>query len=100
MTGVAIEGAILPDHAEARALALRAHERFRHGFTLIGWDIGLTAQGPVLIEGNWNPGTDIVQLVNGRGVSDSRLGALYRHALGDLREADWRDAWAVQRDRR
>lgn len=99
-TGVPIEGALLPDHAAALALAIRAHDRFRKGFTLIGWDIGLTAQGPVLIEGNWNPGTDILQLVNGRGLADSRLGVLYRHALARLTAADWRDARVVQRERR
>lgn len=99
-TGVPIEDILLPDHAAAQALAIRAHERFRDGFTLIGWDIGLTAQGPVLIEGNWNPGTDIVQLVSGRGLADSRLGTLYRHALARLTPADWRDARVVQRDRR
>ncbi|MEC3951334.1 sugar-transfer associated ATP-grasp domain-containing protein [Sphingobium sp. HWE2-09] len=99
-TGAPIEGVMLPDHAAAQRLAIRAHDRFRTGFTLIGWDIGLTAQGPVLIEGNWNPGTDILQLANGRGVADSRLGALYRHGLGRLTAADWRAARVVQRDRR
>lgn len=99
-TGAAIEGALLPDHAAAQALAIRAHERFREGFTLIGWDIGLTAQGPVLIEGNWNPGTDILQLVNDRGLADSRLGILYSHALARLTSADWRGARVVHRDRR
>lgn len=100
VTGIPIEGAPLPDHAAAQALAIRAHDRFREGFTLIGWDIGLTARGPVLIEGNWNPGTDILQLVNGRGLADSRLGELYRHRLAGLTAADWRDAGVVQRDRR
>lgn len=99
-TGAGIEGMMLPDQAAARTLAIRAHDRFRHGFTLIGWDIGLTAQGPVLIEGNWNPGTDILQLANGRGVADTRLGALYRHALDRLSGDDWRAAGVVQRDRR
>ncbi|WP_420146156.1 sugar-transfer associated ATP-grasp domain-containing protein [Sphingobium sp.] len=99
-TGAVIEGLLLPDHQAACALAARAHDHFRDGFTLIGWDIGMTAQGPVLIEGNWNPGTDIVQLVNGRGLADSRLGILYRHALDRLSEQAWRDARAVQRDRR
>jgi len=100
LTGASIEGVMLPDHAAAQRLAIQAHDRFRSGFTLIGWDIGLTAQGPVLIEGNWNPGTDILQLANGRGVADSRLGALYRHALNRLTAAEWRGAWVVERDRR
>ncbi|WP_298398670.1 sugar-transfer associated ATP-grasp domain-containing protein [Sphingobium sp.] len=99
-TGAAIEGMTIPDLAAARALAMRAHDRFRAGFTVIGWDIGLTAQGPVLIEGNWNPGTDIVQLVEGRGIAQSRLGELYRHALAQLPASQWRAAPALQRDRK
>ncbi|MEC3910001.1 sugar-transfer associated ATP-grasp domain-containing protein [Sphingobium sp. CR2-8] len=99
-TGAQIEGVVLPYIAAARSVAIRAHERFRPGFTVIGWDIGLTPQGPVLVEGNWNPGTDIVQLVNGLGVGDTRLGILYRHALDKLTGADWRQARVVQRDRR
>lgn len=99
-TGAPIEGAILPDHDAALALALRAHERFRAGFTVIGWDIGLTQRGPVLVEGNWNPGTDILQLVEGRGLAQSRLGALYRHALAGLSADQWRAAAAIQRDAR
>ncbi|SER02124.1 sugar-transfer associated ATP-grasp domain-containing protein [Sphingobium sp. YR768] len=100
VTGAPIKGAMLPDHAAALALALRAHDRFRAGFTVIGWDIGMTAQGPVLIEGNWNPGTDILQLAEGRGVADGRLGMLYRHALAQVPETRWRGAAAVERDRK
>ncbi|MDO7835991.1 sugar-transfer associated ATP-grasp domain-containing protein [Sphingobium sp. HBC34] len=99
-TGAPIAGATLPDHDAALALALRAHERFRAGFTVIGWDIGLTARGPVLVEGNWNPGTDILQLVEGRGLAQSRLGTLYRHALARLSVEQWRAAAPVQRDMR
>ena len=69
-------GAAVPDLGEAIALAVRAHRAFAD-FTVIGWDVGLTCAGPVLVEGNWNPGTDILQLVSGRGLSDTRLGDLY-----------------------
>ncbi|MEK7343478.1 MAG: sugar-transfer associated ATP-grasp domain-containing protein [Pseudomonadota bacterium] len=100
LTGAAIEGATLPDHDAALALAIAAHDRFRDGFTVIGWDIGITAAGPVLIEGNWNPGTDILQLVEGRGLSQSPLGALYRDALARLSPDVWRSARAVEREPR
>jgi hypothetical protein len=98
-TGTVIAGRPVPDLAGAIALACRAHLAFT-GFTVIGWDVGLTSEGPVLIEGNWNPGTDILQLVSGQGLADTRLGALYRHHLGQLPVERWRGARVVQWDRR
>ncbi|HAF41439.1 MAG TPA: hypothetical protein DCG90_06710 [Sphingobium sp.] len=99
LTGAAIAGTTVPDLAEALALARRAHPAFP-GFTVIGWDVGLTSDGPVLIEGNWNPGTDILQLVSGQGLAETRLGALYRHHLDRLPVACWRGARVVEWDRR
>jgi hypothetical protein len=99
-TGAPIEGFILSDLPAAIALALDAHHVFRTGFTVIGWDIGLTDAGPMLVEGNWNPGTDILQLVEGRGVADMRLGALYRHHLDQLPAQAWCAARAIEWDRR
>lgn len=99
-TGATLIGQPLPELDAAIALAVAAHERFRDGFTVIGWDVGLSDTGPVLIEGNWNPGSDILQLVNGRGLAAGRLGALYRHHLTHLPAAQWRAARAVERDRR
>lgn len=99
-TGAALIGRPVPDLNAAIALAVAAHDHFRDGFTVIGWDIGLTTRGPVLIEGNWNPGTDIVQLAGGHGLSAGRLGALYRHHLAGLPVDRWRAAGVVERDRR
>lgn len=99
-TGATLIGQQLPELDAAIALAVTAHEHFRDGFTVIGWDIGLSDAGPVLIEGNWNPGSDILQLVNGRGLAAGRLGALYRHHLTHLSATQWRAARAVERDRR
>lgn len=96
-TGAAIRGVPVPDLDAAIALALRAHGPFRAGFTVIGWDIGLTDAGPALVEGNWNPGTDILQLVDGQGLARGRLGALYRHHLAALPTDRWRNARAMQR---
>jgi hypothetical protein len=95
-TGVAIEGHPVPDVAPAVALALQAHQEFREGFRVIGWDVGLTAEGPVLIEGNWNPGTDVLRLVSGESLGDSRLGAIYRFWLARLSQEDWRRSRPIQ----
>ncbi|MFC3712452.1 sugar-transfer associated ATP-grasp domain-containing protein [Sphingoaurantiacus capsulatus] len=85
----------------AMALACRAHAPLAPGFTVIGWDIGLAESGPALIEGNWNPGYNVMQLVHGRGLGEMRLGELYRHHLDRLPAATWHAAapveWAQRR---
>lgn len=98
VTGEAIGGTLIPDVAAAITLSIRAHMAVREGFRVIGWDVGLTAGGPILIEGNWNPGTDILQLVSGTGLGDTRLGALYRHHLATLPADAWRAARPIERE--
>jgi hypothetical protein len=100
VTGATISGLAIPDLDAARASAVRAHATLPPGWTVVGWDVGLTDRGPLLIEGNWNPGTDIVQLVDGVGLDATRLGALYRHHLARLPPDEWRRARPVERDRR
>ena len=61
-TGVVFRGYRLPMVDEAIALAKKAamvHPEIRH----IGWDMGMTPDGPAIIEGNDFPGTDLCQLV-------------------------------------
>lgn len=99
-TGARLRGVRVPDLVEAQALAVRAHEAFREGFNVVGWDIGLSADGPVLIEGNWNPGPDILQLVSNHGVGDGRLGEIYRWHLATLPADVWRSARPVEREAR
>ncbi|GBD49025.1 sugar-transfer associated ATP-grasp domain-containing protein [Methylopila sp. Yamaguchi] len=99
-TGVPLVGHVAPDIAAAIELATHAHEAFRDGFFVIGWDVGLSDRGPIMIEGNWNPGVDVLQLVSGRGLGDSRLGALYAGRLRDLPAETWRRARPIERDRR
>lgn len=89
LTDATIERRRLALYGEATALAVRAHDRLGDGFTVIGWDIGLTARGAVLVEGNWNPGYNVMQLVHGRGLGDTRLGALYRRHLEHLDDRAW-----------
>jgi hypothetical protein len=55
-TGAELIGATVPLWSEVRALAERASLAFTPLRT-IGWDIGITPQGPLLVEGNsrWDP---------------------------------------------
>jgi len=61
-TGIVFKGYQLPMVAEAVALAKKAAmvvPEVRH----VGWDMGITPDGPAIIEGNDFPGTDLCQLV-------------------------------------
>jgi hypothetical protein len=69
-TGARIGGAHLPFWPETLSLVERAHRLFdRH--RLVGWDVALTAKGPVLLEANSVPGAQGLQ-------------AAHRTALGRL----------------
>lgn len=52
-----------PHFAEACSVALRASELFPHRF--IGWDIAITRDGPVIVEGNSGPNLDCIQTLVG-----------------------------------
>ncbi|PZU58863.1 MAG: hypothetical protein DI547_08800 [Sphingobium sp.] len=95
VTDAPIAGAYLDQWNAACALARAAHAHFAD-HVIIGWDIGLTAEGPVLIEGNWNPGYNVLQLVGGRGLGQLRMGTLYRHHLQHAPDAAWRRAAPIQ----
>jgi hypothetical protein len=60
-TGAAIAGIRLPHRPESVALALRAHQMLG-GIACVGWDVAILDDGPVMLEGNWNPGVRAVQM--------------------------------------
>jgi hypothetical protein len=90
----------LPDDllGDAAALAVRAHSKLPSGFSVVGWDVGLSDRGPRLIEGNWNPGTVLPQSAAGAGLSQMPLGDLYRRALERVDEESWEAAGAMELD--
>lgn len=61
MTGVAIEGLLIPLWEQAKELCLRASEVVPQ-MRYVGWDVAVTPDGPVLVEGNNLPGYDILQM--------------------------------------
>jgi hypothetical protein len=83
-TGAAIEGRELPDWQAARELVVRAHAQGFSEYVLIGWDVALTPDGPVLIEGNGKPGVLMPQRAARTGLAQGRYGMLLAHHLAAL----------------
>ncbi|MDY0872086.1 sugar-transfer associated ATP-grasp domain-containing protein [Dongia rigui] len=83
VTGARVAGALLPEWAAVKALALRAHDVFNDRF-VIGWDIAVTPEGPVLIEGNAYPDFAFLQRVHRQPAGESPIGPLLQSGLDRL----------------
>jgi hypothetical protein len=81
VTGEPIEGRLLPDWAAAKALVVKAHAAAFMEYVIIGWDVALTPDGPILIEANGKPGVLMPQRAARRGLADTRYGTLISHHL-------------------
>ncbi|HZC37780.1 MAG TPA: sugar-transfer associated ATP-grasp domain-containing protein [Sphingomicrobium sp.] len=77
-TGARIEGRVLPLWVEAKALAASAHQHFKDR-VVVGWDISILEDGPIIIEGNGNPDLDILQRFMPIGFREHRFGRLLAH---------------------
>jgi hypothetical protein len=75
VTGVQIQGRKLPMWPEVLELGRRAHETFPEA-TLVGWDVALLAEGPVLLEAQASSDLDFVQRTHEQGLGESRCGEL------------------------
>jgi hypothetical protein len=80
VTGADLTDAVLPDVPQAVALSLQVHRLFP-GQGVLGHDIMLTPDGPLVNEINLNPGSILVQAALGRGLFDEGTRARYREAL-------------------
>lgn len=80
-TGATIEGRVLPFWRESLDLARRAHSEAFGDLLLVGWDIGLTDDGPILVESNVGPDVDGVQRRSRQPLGQSRFGAALAHLL-------------------
>jgi hypothetical protein len=84
VTGAVIAGRVLPDWVAATALAVRAHAEAFSDYVLIGWDVAISNEGPLLIEGNGKPGVLMPQRAARRGLAQGRYGALLSYHLASL----------------
>ena len=46
---------------------------------VVGWDIAILADGPIIVEGNGNPDLDILQRFMPLGFREHRFGRLLAH---------------------
>ncbi|XUU61631.1 sugar-transfer associated ATP-grasp domain-containing protein [Erythrobacter sp. HA6-11] len=91
-TQAPLAGHAVPGFAEALELARAAHRAMPNSWTVIGWDIGISARGPLLIEGNWDAGNGTMQYVAGEPIGSGRLGQLLKFQLENLPSERWRSA--------
>jgi glutathione synthase/RimK-type ligase-like ATP-grasp enzyme len=74
-TNAAIAGRKLPMWDEVKALAIQAHRAFDDR-PLVGWDIAILADGPIVVEGNGSPDMDLMQRFMERGFCEHRFAEL------------------------
>ena len=83
VTGHAVEGRVMESWQVIQALAQDAHRAFPHRI-VVGWDIAMTDEGAVLLEGNVNLDIMFAQRVHRQGIGRSALGPLLQHHLAVL----------------
>ena len=79
VTNVYFNNYELPYWKETKNLVLKA-ALVNQNIKVVGWDVAITKNGPVLVEGNRRPGFDIVQVVSDRGRKD-----IINHVLNNLK---------------
>lgn len=85
-TGAPIKGEQIPFYRDAVELALRAQSLIPHLRT-IGWDIAITENGPVIIEGNTYWGWYMMQRGFPQGVLTGKLAGEMREIMSAVRTA-------------
>ena len=73
---VPFEGYPVPFYAESVELALKAHALFPRLLT-VGWDVAVTQDGPMLVEGNHDWDIEMLQVVHQKGAV-GRFREIYR----------------------
>ena len=85
LTGTNIKGFQMPFWNEAKEMVKKAAKKSTH-VRYVGWDVGMSKDGPVLIEGNQFPGHDIYQVAE--KLDENSIGVLpmFEKAMGAKRK--------------
>lgn len=76
VSGKPVTGILVPFWSELKALAEQAHAIFPNA-GVIGWDIGMSEDGPVIVEGNNMPHHTLYQLATGEGIMNPRFAPVF-----------------------
>jgi hypothetical protein len=91
-TGALIEGFQIPLWDSAKQLAVRAHEALDR-IVCVGWDVAILEDGPVIIEGNDNPGHTSSQWPTGVALGETEVvPTVLAHLERAFENATWRGA--------
>ena len=83
-SGERIETLIIPELEAVTDLVTAAATEMRE-LTVLGWDVALTPEGPMILEGNAWWGTEVVQMPQDQGLVCGRFAELLEaHGLGEL----------------
>lgn len=96
-TGVPFAGYRVPFWSESVRLALDAHARLGQ-IACVGWDVAVLEDGPVLIEGNWNPCTKLLQVATQVPLLTTEFAGTYTAWLAEP-ECCVDDRWLVEQER-
>ncbi len=80
ITGTTIKGFQIPNWEEAKNMVKSAAKLSKH-IRYVGWDVGLSEKGPVLVEGNQFPGHDIYQVAEKIGENDIGILPVFEEAM-------------------
>lgn len=89
VSGGRIEGRIVPYWPEVKALVIEAHARLGDR-VVIGWDVAVLADGPIIVEANGLPDPDTLQRPMKTPLGDARLGQLLAYHI--THGTKWRKA--------
>ncbi len=87
VSGKPISGVPIPFWRETCDLVRTAHGQAFADYRMIGWDIGVTETGPVIIEGNAKPCPQGAQQVQRHGLGETRFGELIAWHLAQCETA-------------
>lgn len=85
VTGIKFDGFQIPYWEEIKEMVLEA-ALVNDKVNLVGWDVAISKNGPLIIEGNRGPGFDLVQMLLKKGTKYMLDDLLEEVKLGKLRE--------------
>jgi len=97
-TGHKIVGVRIPYWHQIIQLCLQAHGAFP-AFPFVGWDVAVTQDGPVLVEGNPDWGVEGLQMAHNQPLGESRFAEIFLLHVKQqkrLKSTTYPDFWAPE----